>query len=56
MNTAPTFFDLVENPWLLNEMEPDDLFSLHAALQDDDDPRLDGLWAMVLARTSSLEH
>ena len=56
MNTPPTFLELVENPWLLNEMESDDLFSLQAALQDDDDPRLDGLWGLVQVRTGSLEH
>lgn len=56
MNTPPTFLELVENLWLLNEMEPDDLFSLQAALQEDDDPRLDGLWGLVLNRTGSLEH
>lgn len=48
--------EILENPQLLNELETDDLFSLRAALQDDDDPRYDGLWQLVLVRTSSLEH
>jgi hypothetical protein len=54
--TAPPISQLIENPVLLNELETEDLFSLRAALQEDDDPRLDDLWTMVLLRTSSLEH
>lgn len=56
MNQAPTPHQISENLWLLNEMEPDDLFSLQAALQDDPDPALDDLWTLVTVRTSSLEH
>ena len=48
--------EILENPQLLNELENDDLFSLRAALQDDDDPRFDALWEVVLNRTGSLEH
>jgi hypothetical protein len=47
---------LAENLWLLNELEPNDLFSLEAALQEDPDPALDDLWTLVTVRTSSLEH
>jgi len=53
---APTLHQIAENLWLLNEMEPDDLFSLQAALQGDTDPALDDLWTLVQVRTSSLEH
>jgi len=53
---APTLHQIAENLWLLNEMEPDDLFSLQAALQEDTDPALDDLWTLVQVRTSSLEH
>lgn len=58
MNTTstPTPRQIAENLWLLNEMEPDDLFSLQAALQDDLDPALDDLWTLVQVRTGSLEH
>lgn len=58
MNTgyAPRIPDLVENPQLLDELDPNDLFSLHAALQEMDDPRLDNLWELVCVRTSSLDH
>ena len=52
----PTFVELSENPLLLNEMEPDDLFSLKAALQEDPDPALDDLWTLVQVRTGSLDH
>ena len=55
-SNAPTPRQIAENLWLLNEMEPDDLFSLQAALQDDLDPALDDLWTLVTVRTSSLEH
>jgi hypothetical protein len=56
MNTgyAPRIPDLVENPQLLDELDPEDLFSLQAALQEMDDPHLDDLWELVLARTGSL--
>jgi len=50
----PTFAELSENPLLLNEMEPDDLFSLEAALSENDDPQFDGLWYLVTIRTGSL--
>jgi hypothetical protein len=55
-SNAPTPHQIAENLWLLNEMEPDDLFSLQAALQDDPDPALDDLWTLVQVRTGSLEH
>ena len=48
--------DILENPQLLNELETEDLFSLRAVLQDNDDPRFDALWEVVLNRTGSLEH
>ena len=53
---APSIIQLLDNPRLLDELETDDLYSLQAALQEDDDPRLDGLWGLVLNRTGSLEH
>jgi len=56
MNTPPTFLELAENPWILDELETEDLYSLQAALQDDLDPRLDPLWELVLNRTGSIEH
>jgi len=56
IGNAPSIEQLLETPRLLDELETDDLYSLQAALQDDSDPRLDGLWGLVLARTGSLEH
>lgn len=51
---APSINQLLNNLQLLDELETDDLHSLQAALQEDDDPQLDGLWNLVLARTGSL--
>ena len=56
LEAPPTPRQVADNLWLLNEMEPDDLFSLKAALQEDPDPALDDLWALVQVRTGSLEH
>lgn len=53
--THPSIPHLVENPILLNELETEDLFSLKAALQNDDDPRLDSLWELVVQMTGSLD-
>lgn len=54
--TVPSLQQIVENLWLLDELETEDLISLRAALQDDPDPELDDLWTLVTARTSSLDH
>lgn len=52
---TPSIPMLVENPRLLDELETEDLLSLRVALQDDDDPALDGLWTLVLNRTGSFD-
>lgn len=55
-SATAAILDVLENPQLLNELENDDLISLRTVLQDDDDPRFDALWEVVLSRTGSLEH
>jgi hypothetical protein len=44
---------LAEYPEELDEIDPNDLWSLKARLQDIDDPELDALWTTVCAMTAS---
>ena len=53
--TVPSPQQISANPWLLDELETDDLISLRVALQDDPDPELDDLWTLVCIRTGSLD-
>jgi hypothetical protein len=47
---------LAEFPDAVLEIDPNDLFSLQARLQDMDDPELTPLYNTVTALTSSLAH
>lgn len=55
-NQPPTLKQIADNLYLLNELDPDDLFSLQALLHDNPDSTLDDLWFLVKARTGSLDH
>ena len=52
--TVPSPQQISANPWLLDELETDDLLSLRAHLHDDPYPELDDLWTLVCIRTGSL--